>query len=672
MNHIFDNKSILISGGAGFIGYYTAKRLLSFNVKKIILIDDLSTGCKNKINKLKKIHKNLTFIHSDILQKDKYIEFFKNIDIICHFAACYNKKENVKEDNIMFQPNLLFNILSLAKKYNIKRIIYASSSAVYGKDQKDISKEEDILFKNLSFNGTIKNIDELYAQYFYNKYAIECIGLRYFNVYGPWDYDDQIYIPVIPKFIKRMKECKSPTIHGTGDQSRDFVYISDVVDANILAMTTTNPFCFGKAFNVGTQVKTTIKDIVKEINLNIDFHIKPIFIEKRREDLFCSISDISLSREHLGYQPKVSFVEGIKKMCSQINSKLNIENIDYNLLLGRTPILVNNNHIKKDINGTILVTGGCGSIGSEIVRQLLKLDITKIIIYDNSEYNMFSLKQELGEKENIQYIIGDVKDFKKLKSVFLNNSIQIVFHASAYKHVPLMESNYFEAIKTNVLGTKNCADLSLKYNSSKFILVSTDKAVNPTNIMGASKRIAELYVNYLNQHNSTIFIATRFGNVLGSSGSVIPTFLNCIKHNKPLQVTHVEIIRYFMTIPEAAQLVIHASSIANRGNILLFDMGKPVKIYDLAKKIIQLYSPHTQIEITGLRPGEKMYEELLCKSEIVIPTDNKNIMKLKNEEIYGDDFINIFNNIIGLDFETKKDLIDNIVKIVPEFRLVCN
>lgn len=366
-------------------------------------------------------------------------------------------------------------------------------------------------------------------------------------------------------------------------------------------------------------------------------------------------------------------------ILKKIHTKTLIEDIDYSELLNRVFIEIDLTDTKKFLNNKqILITGGCGSIGSEIIRQLIKLKMYNFILYDNNEHGIFSIRNDLRGKYNIgvsthpiQIILGDIRDKLKLKKVFEQNNIAIVFHAAAYKHVPLMEYYPEESIKTNIIGSKNVADISLQYNVEKFIMISTDKAVNPTNIMGASKRIAELYINNLNKANSkSEFITTRFGNVLGSNGSVIPTFLKKINSNENLCLTHKDITRYFMTIPEAAQLVLHASYLGKGGEILLFDMGEPVKIYDLAKKMIELYgNDNINIEITELRPGEKLYEELLCYGENIIPTENKKIMKLKHDEhIDYNLFFNIFEKIINFEYSDISELKDLFKKIVPDYK----
>jgi FlaA1/EpsC-like NDP-sugar epimerase len=282
-----------------------------------------------------------------------------------------------------------------------------------------------------------------------------------------------------------------------------------------------------------------------------------------------------------------------------------------------------------------MITGGAGSIGSEIVRQLLFLKPKSIVIVDQAESDLFEIQNEvLPELNGIQLTIfvADVTDRFKMKRIFDRCRPEIIFHAAAYKHVPMMELQPYEAINNNVGGTKVLADLAVEYEVEKFVMVSTDKAVNPTNIMGASKRICEIYIQSLANRKDikTQFITTRFGNVLGSNGSVIPIFKNQISKGGPVTVTHKDVIRYFMTIPEACQLVLEAGFLGKGGEIFLFDMGEPVRIYDLAKKMISLsgYTPNSDIHIVevGLRPGEKLYEELLADKEVTLPTSNKRIM----------------------------------------------
>jgi len=351
---------------------------------------------------------------------------------------------------------------------------------------------------------------------------------------------------------------------------------------------------------------------------------------------------------------------------------LNPKSLNYNDLLNREPILTNKDTILSYIKGKrVLVTGGCGSIGSEIVRQLIKFEASSIIVYDNAETPLFYLEQEISKFNkniHIRYVIGDVRDKNRLNEIFESFMPNVVFHAAAYKHVPMMESNPIEAIKTNVLGTKNISDVSYHYGIEKFVMVSTDKAVNPTNIMGATKRIAEIYTQYLNQKSNTQFITTRFGNVLGSQGSVIPTFIDQINTGGPVSVTHKNVIRYFMTIQEACQLVLQASSIGKGGEIYLFDMGEPVKIFDLAKKLISLADDDVGIEIIGLRPGEKLYEELLCNGENTIPTKDPNIMKLNHTELNFKSLIPEIEKLAEIKNNDFYKIISIVKNIVSEFK----
>ncbi len=316
-------------------------------------------------------------------------------------------------------------------------------------------------------------------------------------------------------------------------------------------------------------------------------------------------------------------------------------------LLGRSEIKINLKEIADSLaNKVVLVTGAAGSIGSELCRQLCTFGLKQLVLFDSAETPMHNIRLELEEKfPNVEFtpVMGDVRMPSRVENVFTRFKPEIVFHTAAYKHVPLMEENPCEAVQTNVFGTRTVADLSVKYNVPKFVMVSTDKAVNPTNVMGASKRLAEIYVQSLSmaiqngeKEGKTRFITTRFGNVLGSNGSVIPRFREQIKKGGPITVTHPDIIRYFMTIPEACRLVLEAAFMGKGNEIFVFDMGTPVRIVDLAKRMIELGGliPGEDIEIkyTGLRPGEKLYEELLATKENTLPTPNEKIFRAKVRE----------------------------------------
>lgn len=308
-------------------------------------------------------------------------------------------------------------------------------------------------------------------------------------------------------------------------------------------------------------------------------------------------------------------------------------------LLGRPPIELDSHEVESGIRDRrVMVTGGVGSIGSEIVRQLCCLSPASIVLVDQAESALFELQQELKGRcvgNTLYFEVADVTDTVRMRRIFTTYRPEIIYHASAYKHVPLMEDSPYEALRTNLGGTKNMADLSVEFQVAKFVMVSTDKAVNPTNVMGASKRLCELYVQAVAELDQPVtqFITTRFGNVLGSNGSVIPLFRKQIEKGGPVTITHKEIIRYFMTIPEACQLVLEAGFLGKGGEIYLFDMGEPVRILDMAMKMISLsgLTPYKDIDIveTGLRPGEKLYEELLASKETAQPTPHEKIMVAK-------------------------------------------
>ncbi len=317
-----------------------------------------------------------------------------------------------------------------------------------------------------------------------------------------------------------------------------------------------------------------------------------------------------------------------------------IEDIKIEDLLGRDAIILGHEDVRKELEGkVVMVTGAAGSIGSEICRQVMHYSPARLVMVDQAESPIYDLQFELCRKEPfvsmnvpIDFIVANVKDKARMEEIFAEYHPQLVYHAAAYKHVPLMEQFPYEAVLVNVFGTKTVADLAVKYKAEKFVMISTDKAVNPTNVMGATKRMAEIYTQSRHAEN-TKFITTRFGNVLGSNGSVIPLFKKQLAQGGPLTVTDENIIRYFMTIPEACSLVLKASAMGEDGNIFVFDMGKPVRIYDLAQKMIKLSGvPDVQIEITGLRPGEKLYEELLATKENTIPTNIPQIMRAKVRE----------------------------------------
>lgn len=359
---------------------------------------------------------------------------------------------------------------------------------------------------------------------------------------------------------------------------------------------------------------------------------------------------------------KLKTVPGIYEI---LDGKVNISKIrEVNIedLLGREPVKLDINNITRYItNKVVLVTGGGGSIGSELCRQIAKFTPKELIILDIYENNAYDLQMELMHlypKLNLKVVIASVRDVKRISEIFDKHKPNVVFHAAAHKHVPLMENNPREVVKNNILGTYNVAKCSSDFNVEKFVLISTDKAVNPTNIMGASKRFCEIIVQALDKVSKTEYVAVRFGNVLGSNGSVIPLFKKQIAHGGPLTVTHPEITRFFMTIPEASQLVIQAAAIAKGGEIFVLDMGEPVKIADLARDLIKLsgFEPDADIKIeySGLRPGEKLYEELLMDEVALTSTEHKKIFveKPMNYDIcYLEKSIEEFKNVIDKEDE---------------------
>jgi len=356
-------------------------------------------------------------------------------------------------------------------------------------------------------------------------------------------------------------------------------------------------------------------------------------------------------------------------------SALQISKIPIEDLLGRTPIALNQKGLHAALlYKTVLITGAAGSIGSGLVLQLMRFHPKKIILLDQGESPLYELENQLRLLETstiLEYVIGDVRSQHRMENVFSTYQPQIVFHAAAYKHVPLMESNPSEAMNTNILGTKCLVDLSILYKVEKFILISTDKAVNPTNVMGASKRIAEMYAQHKNAIGSTKFITTRFGNVLGSNGSVIPLFQKQIENGGPITVTDERITRFFMTIPEACQLVLEAFIIGDGGEIFVFDMGESVKIIDLAKKMIQLsgleLNKDITIKITGLRPGEKLYEELLADEENTKPTHHPKIL-IANTRENPVDLAHKIDALIHLfDQQNNEEIVQKMKELVPEF-----
>ena len=372
---------------------------------------------------------------------------------------------------------------------------------------------------------------------------------------------------------------------------------------------------------------------------------------------------------------KVQKVPDPKTWVNGELSALQLVKIPIEDLLGRAPIALNQEKLRASLSEkTILVSGAAGSIGSGLVLELLKHHPKKIILLDQAESPLYDLENQLRQLETqtkLEVVIADVCSFNRMQKIFDVFRPEIIFHAAAYKHVPMMENNPSEAIHTNILGTKHLVDLACQYQVEKFIFISTDKAVNPTNVMGASKRIAEMYAQFKNQSGSTKFITTRFGNVLGSNGSVIPLFQKQIENGGPVTVTDERITRFFMTIPEACQLVLEAFTMGEGGEIFVFDMGESIKIIDLAKKMIQLsgleLNKDISIKITGMRPGEKLYEELLADEENTMATHHPKILIAKTRENSSQLGQEIDALIALFDKQNNQEIVLKMKEIVPEF-----
>lgn len=461
-------------------------------------------------------------------------------------------------------------------------------------------------------------------------------------------------------------------------------------DSNAISLANAINAEYPKRYKLVGFVDNSNKNVSKQIlGLPIYHHnknVKQILEDLKTESLILSNNVLTkkeqlvLVDECLESNVKLLTIPVISDWNSQKNISKRIKTFEIQDLLNRDEIVLDNIKISNKVsNKVILITGAAGSIGSEIVRQIIHFSPAKIILLDQAETPLHQLTLELNQVNlEIIPIIADVRNKEQLENVFEQYEPEFVFHAAAYKHVPLMEKNPNQAIFTNVLGSKNLADLAVKYKVERFVLISTDKAVNPSNVMGASKRIAEKYVQslsiYLDQmgESSTKFITTRFGNVLGSNGSVVPLFTKQINAGGPITITHPEIIRYFMTIPEACLLVLEAGAMGKGSEIFIFDMGQPVKIIDLAHKMIRLagFIPEEdiKIEVVGLRPGEKLFEELLTNASTTLPTHHQKIMIAKDNT---ENYISLNEDVlelIDLASENKSDaLIIKMKQIVPEF-----
>mgnify|MGYP003290939217 FL=1 len=473
--------------------------------------------------------------------------------------------------------------------------------------------------------------------------------------------------------ISHKQEPINTIIYGAGDAgivTKKAVEQDTSCYYNIIAFVDDSNNKVGKTINgvpVYKPYKVINKEFIDKYDIKMFIFAIPSLDYKKRRIIINEIVDLGVD------------VKSVPFLNNWIDNNLTadqIEEIKIEDLLGREPIVLGKENVTEGLHDkVIMVTGAAGSIGSEICRQVLHYKPRKLILLDQAESPLYDIQFELRNNEpyrsfNIpmEFVIGNVKDEVKMREVFRKHQPQIVYHAAAYKHVPLMEEFPYEAVFVNVLGTKNVADLAIEFGVEKFVMVSTDKAVNPTNVMGATKRIAEIYTQS-RKAEKTAFVTTRFGNVLGSNGSVIPLFKKQLANGGPLTVTDRNIIRYFMTIPEACSLVLEAGVMGEREDIFVFDMGEPVKIYDLAKKMIKLsHKQNIEIEITGLRPGEKLYEELLSTKENTIPTEHAKIMRAKVRRYTEEEVNEKIETLINL-IPTSDDfkIVAQMKNIVPEF-----
>lgn len=451
---------------------------------------------------------------------------------------------------------------------------------------------------------------------------------------------------------------------------------ADTNTYKLVAFIDDDPKKNGKDIN-GTKIYGVDKlpELVKKHGVKkLVIAIKKLSVDKKNE----------IVDKALNYHVRVSYVMSFDKWLRNEWDVKEIRDINIEDLLGREVIKLNNGAIENELSGKVIcITGAAGSIGSELARQVLNFAPHTLILIDQAESPLYEIERELMSKgkglTKLTVFVADICNKNRINRIFGEFKPEIVFHAAAYKHVPMMENNPSEAVTVNIFGTKNLADAAVKHRVRKFVMISTDKAVNPTNVMGCTKRIAEIYVQSLSRHlenlslGKTSFVTTRFGNVLGSNGSVIPVFKDQIMKGGPITVTHPEITRFFMTIPEACELVIEAGVMGQGGEIFIFDMGKPVKVYDLARKMVMLsgkeLNKDIEIVFTGLRDGEKLYEELLNDQENTIPTHNDKILKAKVSEYLYDEVcqnLELLEDFINDRNEHK--MVTLMKEIVPEYK----
>ncbi len=469
----------------------------------------------------------------------------------------------------------------------------------------------------------------------------------------------------------KFKTSKNIIIYGAGDSgiiTYNALHNGTNKNFNVINFLDDNPKKRGKLINgISIVASNEVNEhFIKKNDIDEIIVAAQTIEPKRLINLVDSLTDLDV---------KVKKVPPIEKWIDGELSANQIKQFQIEDLLGRPPIQIDNPNLINEFKGeTVIVTGAAGSIGSELVNQISNFDVKHLILVDQAESALYDVQQDLKRagKHNFTAIVADIRDGLRIDTIFQYHKPTMVFHAAAYKHVPLMEKSPYEAIKINVNGTKLLADTASRYNVKKFVFVSTDKAVNPTSVMGATKRMAEMYISCLQKESKTKYITTRFGNVLGSNGSVIPLFKKQIEKGGPLTLTHKEITRYFMTIPEASQLVLEAGTMGKGGEIFIFDMGESVKIYDLAKNMIKLsglhYPEDIDIKITGLRPGEKLYEELLANGENTLSTYHKKIMISKTREL---DYKKVKSKIEELCITNRfqnNNIVLKMKQLIPEYK----
>ena len=559
------------------------------------------------------------------------------------------KKTGLKDAENVFISNISAFLILLLISFIFRKFIESGSQETNTASFL-FRMSYSVIFVHLFITTVIMVVARLYYKWIYDYFFSKNIGIEKVLIYGAGD---------------------------SGYITRDILQNDTQYNIKVIGFIDDNPSKIGKIVD-GVKIYS-INDITKQFVEKNDISEIIISIQNIRTN---QLLNLSKSIEDLPV--KIKIIPPISKWIDGTYKSKQIKELKIEDLLGRESIKLDNPIINQNLKGKkVLITGAAGSIGSEIARQIAVMDIEQLVLIDQAESALYDIQQTLKnkiseEKQNkIHYIVSSVRDQKRMFSLFNKYRPQVIFHAAAYKHVPLMEKFPYEAINTNIYGTKIIADLANEFEAEKFVMVSTDKAVNPTNVMGATKRVAEIYVNCISKVSKTNYIVTRFGNVLGSNGSVIPLFKRQLDHGGPLTVTHPDITRFFMTIPEACQLVLEAAIMGKGGEIFVFDMGESMKIIDLAKRMIRLsgykYPEEIDIKIVGLRPGEKIYEELLATDENIIKTHHEKIMIAKVNTDKCDKNKVLIEELCLMSSQIEKhehviNLVALIKEIVPEFK----